>query len=411
MSTFKIKHDKKYIHDTRITLDAKHKMIINKFKTNKKNISLIETNIDNTQEELYKLNLIENKQLTDDELCRKQILKFKLIKLTKNKKGIQSNDDMNNYFIKTAPILYKYYDNILKFGKNIKNKDHDNVPSNTKKNSVINFFSIGKKETVKNNIIEKKKLSDYTNNKKKFKRSCLLNDYLSIVDINYVKKTKQELDSFGKCTKCGIEKIIMQSEGFIVCTQCGEKNRIMIDSDKPSFKDPPPEISYFAYKRINHFNEILAQFQGKESTEIPEDVFDKIIIEITKERITNMALLNNKKVKDYLKRLRLNKYYEHVPHIINRLSGLPPPVLSPVVEDKLRIMFKEIQSPFRKVCPPDRKNFLSYYYVLHKFVELLGLDEFKSCFPLLKSREKLHDQDKIWKDICKILQWEFVRSV
>ncbi|NQY31278.1 MAG: hypothetical protein HRT69_17650 [Flavobacteriaceae bacterium] len=36
----------------------------------------------------------------------------------------------------------------------------------------------------------------------------------------------------------------------------------------------------FAYKIINHFNEWLAQFQAKESTEIPKEVFDKIILEI-----------------------------------------------------------------------------------------------------------------------------------
>ena len=406
MSTFKIKHDKKYIHDKRITLDAKHKMIIKKLKNEKNNIPSIENDIDKIQEEFYKLNLIENKELTDDELNRKKYLKYELLNLRKEKEKLLSNIDMNDYFIKTAPILYKYYDNISSFGKNVNKND---IPVNIKKNSVINYFSIERNTVIPKK--EKKKLSDYTNKKKSFKRSYLLNDYLSIVDDNYVKKTKQELETFGKCSKCGVEKIIMQSEGFIVCEKCGEKNNIMIDSDKPSFKDPPPEISYFAYKRINHFNEILAQFQGKESTEIPEEVFDKIIIEIKKERITNMAGLNNKKVKDYLKRLRLNKYYEHVPHIINRLSGLPPPVLSPIIEEKLRIMFKEIQAPFRKVCPTDRKNFLSYYYVLHKFVELLGFDEFKSCFPLLKSREKLHEQDKIWRDICKILQWEFVRSV
>ena len=74
-------------------------------------------------------------------------------------------------------------------------------------------------------------------------------------------------------------------------------------------------------------------------------------------------------------------------------------------------MFKDIQIPFRQVCPSNRKNFLSYYYVLHKFVELLGIDELKSSFPLLKSREKLHEQDKIWKQICKILKWEFIRSI
>ena len=38
---------------------------------------------------------------------------------------------------------------------------------------------------------------------------------------------------------------------------------IFADSDKPSYKDPPKEISYFKYKRINHFNEWLAQFKIK----------------------------------------------------------------------------------------------------------------------------------------------------
>ena len=112
-----------------------------------------------------------------------------------------------------------------------------------------------------------------------------------------------------------------------------------------------------------------------------------------------------------MKKLKLNKYYEHVPHIINRLNGLSPPVMDRETEEKLRIMFKEIQGPFMKVCPKERKNFLSYSYVLHKFVELLGLDEFLQCFPLLKSREKLHQQDLIWKEICKDLKWEFIKSI
>ena len=32
-------------------------------------------------------------------------------------------------------------------------------------------------------------------------------------------------------------------------------------------------------------------------------------------------------------------------------------------------------------------------------------------FPLLKSHEKLHAQDVIWKKICAELQWEFIRSI
>ena len=81
------------------------------------------------------------------------------------------------------------------------------------------------------------------------------------------------------------------------------------------------------------------------------------------------------------------------------------------VENKLRRMFKEIQEPFMEVCPKDRKNFMSYSYVLHKMCELLELDQFLSCFPLLKSRQKLHGQDIIWKKICYILRWEFIPSI
>ena len=81
------------------------------------------------------------------------------------------------------------------------------------------------------------------------------------------------------------------------------------------------------------------------------------------------------------------------------------------IEEELRRMFKEIQLPFHKFCPKDRKNFLSYSYVLHKFVQLLSMDEFLPYFPLLKSREKLHQQDLIWKKICVELKWEYVPSL
>lgn len=135
------------------------------------------------------------------------------------------------------------------------------------------------------------------------------------------------------------------------------------------------------------------------------------MLEIKKERITNLASLTQDKIRSYLKKLGYNKYYEHIPHIICRLNGKQPPSISPEIEEKLRRMFKEIQEPFAKVCPKTRKNFLSYSYVLHKFAELLGFDELKNLFPLLKSREKLHQQDKIWKGICKELNWEFIKSV
>ena len=49
--------------------------------------------------------------------------------------------------------------------------------------------------------------------------------------------------------------------------------------------------------------------------------------------------------------------------------------------------------------------------MLHKFCQLLNLDNFLPCFQLLKSREKLHQQDRIWKLICEELRWEFIKSI
>ena len=213
------------------------------------------------------------------------------------------------------------------------------------------------------------------------------------------------------CPLCKGETFINYIEGISICYDCGEQNTLLIDSDKPNYKEPSYESNYFAYKRINHFNEWLSQFQAKESTDIPSEIIEKIMFELKKERIFNVANISNNKIREILKKLKLNKFYEHIPYIINKINGKPPPTISKHLEEKLRYMFKEIQNPFQKHCPKHRKNFLSYSYVIHKFIQLLGIDEYLTYFPLLKSREKLYNQDKIWKEICNDLGWQFINSI
>jgi hypothetical protein len=201
------------------------------------------------------------------------------------------------------------------------------------------------------------------------------------------------------------------NETYLDCPDCGFRDMILVDSEKPSYKDPPREMSYYAYKKINHLNEWLAQFQAKETTEISQAVLDQIRTELRKERIVDMGKLKPSKLKEVIKKLKLNRCYDHVAHILNRLNGISAPVLSREVEEKLRFMFKEIQFSFVKHCPKKRSNFLSYSFVLYKFCELLELDDYLPCFPLLKSREKLYMQDKIWQKICEDMNWEFIRTV
>ena len=122
-------------------------------------------------------------------------------------------------------------------------------------------------------------------------------------------------------------------------------------------------------KRINHFREILAQFQAKETTQIPDEVIENIKLQIKKERI-NVKNLTNKKSKDVLKKLGYNKYYEHIPFIKDKL-GIKPPIMSQELEETLCNLFIEIQAPYAKACPDNRVNFLNYYYTVYKLCELL----------------------------------------
>ena len=213
------------------------------------------------------------------------------------------------------------------------------------------------------------------------------------------------------CISCDTAREEISSEGILVCPRCGSEEYALVVSDFPSFRDPPKERNNYAYKKINHLNEILNQFQAKESTIIPEDVMNEVVLEIRKRRINNIADLSEEDIRQILKKLGRSKYYEHRAHILSRLNGNPPPTITPEIEEKIRTMFQEIQAPFLIYCPNDRTNFLSYSYILYKFFELLDLDEYKVFFPLLKSRDRLIAHDTIWEKICTYLHWEFIRSV
>ena len=236
-----------------------------------------------------------------------------------------------------------------------------------------------------------------------------IDQYMSNIDDQYVVMNDCEQSTHCKLCNHNISYELIDSQ--LICQQCGYTEDIIINSEKTSYKDPPREVSYFAYKRINHFNEWLAQFQAKESTEISDEIYMGIYNEIKKNISLDIKDITTKQVKEILKKLGYNKYYEHIPHIINVLNGKKAPSLSRQEEEQLRSLFKEIQIPFSNNCPENRKNFLSYSYVLHKFCELLEYDYLLSYFPLLKSREKLLQQDEIWKLICRDLHWEFIPSI
>ena len=376
----KIKLCKKYTS----TLDGKHKEFVNDFFKDEFDI------IPKLKEEKYSL----NKQLEiEKHLNIEQIMEIKdrIKEINENIKELKYKK--NNYFLDNSKYIFEYFEN----KKNINNVEETNKIITSKNQLLFNIFKVKQDDQDK----------DKNNNENKNKN--LVQKYLTNVDESFldINTYVRETDICQNCFKG--EMIPLDDEGVVICNLCAVNIPYLIENEKPSYKEPPKEVCFYAYKKINHFKEILAQFQGKETTQIPDEVVEQIQLQIKKERI-GIEQLTHCKTKEILKKLGFNKYYEHIAFIKNKL-GIKPPVFSPELEDTLCNLFMEIQAPYAKTSPDYRVNFLNYYYVLFKFCELLEETQYLDDIPLLKDREKLIEQDETWKKMCVELNWEFIPTV
>jgi hypothetical protein len=394
---FKVKNTKRSNPEARTTLDAIHNQHITQLLDEKKNIHVY-------KEELDALKKKSSETISITDLWR---VERDIEVLEKKIKIIDDGSEIMDYYLRTGDILYNYYD----IQDQIQQGNYAQTSTKAKPGSILAILEeVAAEEAALEESYDVKPVKPIE--KKSLQRNQLLNEYLQLEDPSMVRNTIDDYeDAWTVCDKCNSEMIICLNEANITCSKCGHQEALLVDTDKPSYKDPPREACYYAYKKINHFNEWLAQFQAKESTEIPEEVYDAILFQLKREQITNMSTLKPTKLREILRKMKCSKYYEHIPHIINRLNGQNAPFMSREDEEKLRHMFREIQPSFKKHCPKGRRNFLSYSYVLYKFCELLEMDEYLACFPLLKNRDKLYLQDKTWELICKDMRWGYVRTV
>ena len=387
---FKDKTSKKRLNNNIIdncTLNTMHQNIIKDFETKNKEYNiciqqfdtmtiendLISSNImyfkDNYQEreysDLWNSNIKIKEEIIDIKHKMKELDKYKEI----------------DYYNDTSHILFEYYNMI----------ENESKFNNNKKKTVLDALNNKKTENVNTD------------------KSQLVDEYLSLTNSKHIKKNTN--DNLEICKICDTNLTCLQHEAILICNNCGYQELLLVEQNRPILKQNAKDTSHFSYKRINHFREWCNQVQGKESTDIPDEIFEKILGEIKKEKIIDVKTITYTKMREILKRLRINKYYEHINYILNRINGIPTPQFSAELEEKLCIMFRDIQGPFLKNCPKDRKNFLSYSYVLYKFFQILGLNEYLKYFPLLKSREKLYLQDQIWKNICLELDYPIIPSL
>lgn len=344
----------------------KNKLLLTRYKSKITELSQKRISINNT--EIYEALRIDSE----------------IFELQQNIKEIEKNNEYT-YLLKVSSILNDYY------------TTQDTEFKKT--NGPINKYDL-------NCFIEKRMHNN---------RGQLYSKYMNLVNDTALAIDKSSLNRDDSvCPECNTILVLATNESYIVCDNCGYYDTYF----EPSVsgltyeQEINTETSiHFSYKRINHLRELLSQLQAKESSEIPDSVIESVKAEFRKARIQKKNDITQEKVKVYLKKLGYNRYYEHTRQLTNILSGTPPPIISNELYDKIINMFIDIQEPFELCCPKNRKNFFSYNYILYKFCELLDQKEHMRLFPLLKSREKLYQQDCIWRKICDMKSWPFIKSV
>lgn len=151
-------------------------------------------------------------------------------------------DRRDAYYLDNSKSIFEYFES------------KKNIASGTSTKRVLNsFFNIKSKTQEEND--------------NKVKRN-LIKTYFSNIDESHISIDDYVINT-DKCTHCNIGEIIpIDFEGVYVCNHCSRQTQLLTENEKPSYKEPPKEACFYAYKRINHFREILAQFQAKETTQI-----------------------------------------------------------------------------------------------------------------------------------------------
>lgn len=363
------------------TIDMKHCFLLNEFKKDEeehipKLLSLKKTLNDKIRKTSHK-QVDERLRLKDE------------IKETTNKIR-ELKQKKKQYFLNNSKHIFEYFEDKQTISSGTGNKNNRNV--------LNSFFKI---KDISNNGDD---IEIRSNNIAKYWRNVNneitnIQDYVVPIDV---------------CHYCyNGEFIPRDEEGIMICNnvKCGKFIHYVFDGSKPSNKEPPSEPSYTAYIRLNHFKEILSQFQAKETTQIPDKVIDDISKRIKKERIQDIRKeLNYDKMREILRKLGYNKYFEHI-QFINSKFGIIPPIMNEQLHETLCFLFIEIQKPWAVHCPPSRTNFFNYTYTLYQLCVLLDQTQYLPYIPLMKDREKQLDQDQIWSKVCNDLDWEYHPTV
>lgn len=208
------------------TLDIQHNNYIAEFKRNEEKILQLKKKIEVTDKLIFHYSEKEMEKLNDNEITKFISLKDEKRDILNRIKKLEKSYDEDEYYMNTASLLFNYYDII----KNGNNNETNNI--DLKSESILKYF-VNKPEITSNNSL---RIDD---------KAALSEKYMEYTDKNYIKHVENHKD---QCQYCNSNNLnMMLNDGMIYCNDCFSVEYIIIDHDRPSYKDPP---KFWAKKSI-----------------------------------------------------------------------------------------------------------------------------------------------------------------
>lgn len=267
----------------------------------------------------------------------------------------------------------------------------------------------------------------------------------------YDEKRRQRANSANCPTQC--KNLVEDHVGCVLlCPDCG----FVYEDQRCNPENPVCSMGKFGehadvprrrsggYKPPNHFAEIVRHFQGSTSSAAPTEIVERVKIfcfryryeseEITpavvrfflrrmqQEENNRHANAIAKNPNDKLR--RFTDFYRSAPEMAYRLSGIPPPYMSPMQEDRIFALFPLVIAAYktsprylkrmqnRTDCIKTHPNNPNYSLVFYKLCQLMGYSEFLPYIPLPKSADNIADNDQYaWAHVCKVNGWPYIPTM
>jgi hypothetical protein len=369
--------------DSENTLDiiSIHSSILKNFENEEKNLENYCSLRDNLQE------ILSNNSLT---LKIRNDIEAKLLDLTKKIEDVIDKISYNFFLMETTPLLDSY--------KLILNKP-------------IKISFIGKSNN--DEILKEKEevIQKYLEIVKKF------NFEISVDPI--CKKDKTVNLIF--CEICK-DKVCFESveEQTFICNECGFQKEIL--GNMSSYKDVNRInlSSKYMYERKVHFKDCMNQYQGKQNSTIPKEVFIDLeeqfhlhgLLEEGKTKEEKFKKITKDHILLFLKETGHTKHYEDVFLIYQKMTGKKPDDISHL-ETKLMQDFETLSDLYDKKFKQDkskkidRKSFINIQYVLYQLLRKYKHPCKKEDFNILKTLDRKSFHDDIMKELFQELNWNF----